>query len=176
MAIKNPVPEGWWPSPPPGNGSLVDDRATFSSSLQHFSHLTLAASLCSQLGIQLFHALGTKPKIFSKTDIYKSPRNSWGYEPGDSIRDLLITQMEVTNNLWTGHVNSPSPKRSPWLTWKRLRYLAKVQGILEWQEQQSSSCSKNSGARSAGKIYHVYSRATQEWYRNPTKCIYYKKI
>ena len=31
--------------------------------------------------------------------------------PGDSIRDLLIPQLEVTNNLWRGHVFT-IPKRS----------------------------------------------------------------
>ena len=30
--------------------------------------------------------------------------------PGDSIRDLLIPDLEVTNSDWKGHVNSPSQK------------------------------------------------------------------
>ena len=31
-------------------------------------------------------------------------------QPGDSTRDLFISQLEVTYNLLEGHVNSPSQK------------------------------------------------------------------
>ena len=38
------------------------------------------------------------------------PKNLKQKVPGDSIRDLFISWLEVTNNHWKGHLNSPSQK------------------------------------------------------------------
>ncbi len=60
--------------------------------------------------------------------------------PASSIRDLLITQMEVTNNPWKGHLKLKTPKKA---TRKNLvdvgRYTVRPMDPASWVPHGSCS-------------------------------------